>query len=66
MSVKVKIRRTAWKEGDKLPKYVEVSGSKSSFSVYGDITLPVSLIQESEFDALYYNKKLPIHFIALL
>lgn len=55
--IKVKIRRTAWKEGDKLPKYVEVSGSKSSLSVYGDTNLPVGLILESEFDALLLQQE---------
>ena len=55
--VKVKIRRTSWKEGDKLPKYVEVSGSKSSLSVYGDINLPIGLILESEFDALLLQQE---------
>ena len=50
--VKVKIRRTRWKEGDKLPKYVEVSGSKSCPSVFGDIRLSVGLVLESELDAL--------------
>jgi hypothetical protein len=55
--VKVKIRRTAWDEGDKLPKYVEVSGSKSSPSIYEDINLKVGLMLESEFDALLFQKE---------
>ncbi len=55
--VKVKIRRTAWEEGDKLPKYVEVSGSKSSPSIYGDTNLPAGLILESEFDALLLQQE---------
>lgn len=50
--IKVKIRRTSWKEGDKLPKYVEISGSKQCTSIYGDTSLPIALILESEFDAL--------------
>jgi hypothetical protein len=48
--IKVKVRRIRWKEGDKLPKYVEISGSKSCPSVYGDTKLPVGL--ESELDSL--------------
>lgn len=55
--IKVKIRRTTWKQGDKLPKYVEVSRSKSSPSVYGDISLPVGLVLESEFDALLLQQE---------
>ena len=50
--IKVKIRRLNWKEGDKYPKYVELSGSKQCFSIYGDTSLPCALVLESEFDAL--------------
>lgn len=49
---KVKIRRSNWKEGEALPKYVEVSGSKFCPSVYGDTALPVVLVLESELDGL--------------
>lgn len=49
---KVKVRRTAWKEGDKLPKYVELSGSKSCHSIYGDTSLDVGFVIESELDAI--------------
>src|SRR5262249_22007301 len=31
----LKIRRSCWKEGDKLPKYVEISGSMKCPSFYG-------------------------------
>jgi DNA primase len=54
--VKIKIRRSEWKEGDKLPKYAEVSGSKQSHSVYGDTSLP-GLILESELDALLIQQE---------
>jgi DNA primase len=50
--VKVKIRRTDWREGDKFPKYVEISGSKQAPSVYGNTSLACALVLESEFDAL--------------
>jgi DNA primase len=65
--MKVKIRRTTWTEGDKLPKYVEVSGSKSSPSVYEDTNLPAGLILESEFDALLLQQEVGdlIYCIAL-
>lgn len=49
---KIKVRRTYWKNGDKLPKYVEISGSKQAPSIYGDTSIPCSIILESEFDAL--------------
>ena len=50
--IKVKIRRTAWSEGDKRPKYAGVSGSKECPSIYGNQALPVALVMESELDAL--------------
>jgi hypothetical protein len=55
--VKVKIRRSEWKEGDKFPKYVEVSGSKQTPSIYGDTSLPLALILESELDALLIQQE---------
>jgi DNA primase len=55
--IKVKIRRTFWQEGDKLPKYVEVSGSKLSPSIYGDTRLPLGLVLESEFDGLLVQQE---------
>ncbi len=54
---KLKIRRSAWKEGDNLPKYVEVSGSKSCPSIYGNTQLPVGLVLESEFDGLLIQQE---------
>lgn len=50
--IKIKIRRSDWKEDDRLPKYIEVSGSKRSPSIYGNRSLPVCLILESELDGL--------------
>lgn len=50
--VKIKVRRSNWNEEDKLPKYVELSGSKHCPSIYGDQTLKTALIIESELDAL--------------
>jgi DNA primase len=48
---KIKIRRSDWFKEDTLPKYVEISGSNQSPSVYGDIGKPV-IIVESELDAI--------------
>ncbi len=53
---KLKIRRDDWFEEDKFPKYVEVSGSKQTPSVYGDQSKPV-LIVESELDAMLIQQE---------
>ena len=55
--IKIKVRRPNWKEGDKLPKYVELSGSKQCPSVYGDTNLKVGLILESELDSLLVQQE---------
>lgn len=50
--IKAKIRRQSWKEGDKLPKYAEISGSKQTLSVYGNTSLATAIVLESELDSL--------------
>lgn len=55
--LKSKIRRTSWKEGDKLPKYVEVSGSRQCPSVFGDASLPVGIVLESELDGMLLQQE---------
>lgn len=50
--IKVKTRRSAWKEGDELPKYVLTSGSQGSPSIYGNQQLEAALVLESELDGL--------------
>lgn len=55
--VKVKIRRSAWFEGDKLPKYCEVSGSKKSSAIFGDTRLSCALVLESELDAMLVQQE---------
>lgn len=55
--IKIKIRRSDWKEGDQKPKYVEISGSKLTPSIYGDISLPFALVLESELDALLIQQE---------
>lgn len=48
----LKTRRSCWKEGDKLPKYVEISGSMKCPSFYGiPLDKPIVII-ESELDAI--------------
>lgn len=54
--IKLKIRRSDWTSGDALPKYVEVSGSTQSPSLYGDISKPV-IIVESELDAILIQQE---------
>lgn len=54
---KTKVRRSEWKDGDKFPKYVEVSGSKQIPSIYGDTSLPFALVLESELDALLIQQE---------
>ncbi|WP_155117271.1 toprim domain-containing protein [Waddlia chondrophila] len=49
--MKIKIRRDNWTKQDPLPKYIEVSGSKPSPTIYGDTTKPI-IIVESELDAI--------------
>ena len=49
---KLKIRRSCWKEEDRLPKYVEISGSMKCPSFYGNpLDKPIVII-ESELDAI--------------
>jgi DNA primase len=55
--IRLKIRRTGWKEGDKLPKYAEVSGCKKCFSIFGDTSLNTALILEAEFDAILMQQE---------
>ncbi len=54
--IKIKIRRSDWFNKDTLPKYVEISGSKQSPSVYGDPSKPV-IIVESELDAILIQQE---------
>lgn len=49
---KLKVRRHEWSPNDPLPKYVEISGSKSCPSIYGDIQNRVAIILESELDSM--------------
>ncbi len=49
--VRLKIRRTKWKEGDELPKYWAVRGSMNGLNMVGDFSKPMMLVVESELDA---------------
>lgn len=48
---RIKIRRSEWFQGDKLPKYAEVSGGMQRPSIYGNAIKPVVVV-ESELDAI--------------
>ena len=49
---RLKIRRFGWKEGDKIPKYVAVSGSMNGMSIMGNEGRKHVIIVESELDAM--------------
>lgn len=54
---RLKVRRREWHAADPLPKYVEISGSKSCPSLYGDITSKVAIVLESELDAMLIQQE---------
>lgn len=54
--LKIKIRRSDWHKKDTFSKYVEVSGSQQSPSVYGDISKPIVIV-ESELDAILIQQE---------
>jgi len=49
--MKLKVRRSDWHEHDQFPKYVEITGSRKSPSLYGGHS-DVWVIVESELDAM--------------
>ena len=54
---KLKIRRQQWHEGDHSPKYVEISGSMQSPSIYGTNEHKVTIVVESELDAMLIQQE---------
>ena len=54
--MKLKIRRRDWKEGDTLPKYIEISGSMKCPGMYGDVETRAILIIESELDGMLIHQ----------
>ncbi len=54
--VKLKIRRSDWKPGEP-HKYVVVSGSMKAPALFGDLQLHVSVVVESEFDAMLLQQE---------
>lgn len=56
-TLKVNIRRLDWHQNDTYGKYIKVSGSMPSPAIYGDPSLKVGMILESEFDALLIQQE---------
>ncbi len=55
--IRIKIRRSDWKEGDKIGKYIEVPGSKQTPSIFGNTSLSCAIVLESEIDALLIQQE---------
>lgn len=49
--IRLKVRRSNWLEGDKLPKYMAISGSMNGLSIIGSSSRDVVIVVESELDA---------------
>ncbi|MDR3549982.1 MAG: toprim domain-containing protein [Candidatus Babeliales bacterium] len=49
--IRLKVRRPDWKDCDKLPKYVAISGSMNGLSIMGDTKHTTMIVVESELDA---------------
>jgi DNA primase len=49
---KIKIRKSEWTEGDLYGKYYEIPGSSNILPLYGNLSLPILIIVEAEFDAM--------------
>lgn len=54
---KLKIRRQEWSPKDPLPKYVEIAGSMTCPSVFGDPASKAIIILESELDAILIQQE---------
>ena len=55
--LKIKIRRLNWNPDDKLPKYIEVSGSSKQSFGFGTIQASTTVLVESEFDAILLHQE---------
>ncbi len=57
MLIKLKIRRSEWHPHDRLPKYLEISGSMQTPQILGrDLTKPLFIL-ESELDAMLMQQE---------
>jgi hypothetical protein len=50
--MKIKIRKSDWKEGDLYGKYYEVPGRSNMMPVFGDHLKEIVVVVEAEFDAM--------------
>lgn len=55
--LKINIRRLDWHENDNYGKYIKIPGSMQCPAIYGDPSLKVGIILESEFDALLIHQE---------
>ncbi len=55
--LKINIRRLDWHENDDYGKYIKIPGSMQCPAIYGDPSLKVGIILESEFDALLIQQE---------
>jgi hypothetical protein len=55
--VRIKIRRSAWEVGDRLPKYDEIPGSQQALTMFGYEPQKPVLIVESELDAMLVHQE---------
>ncbi len=49
--MRLKIRRTNWKKGDNVGKYIAISGSMNGLNIIGDTRNEIIVVVESELDA---------------
>jgi DNA primase len=56
--VRIKARRFGWKEEDKLPKYIAISGSMNGMSIIGSSKQKIVAVVESELDAYAIDHEL--------
>lgn len=63
--LKINIRRLEWHPEDKYGKYIKIPGSMNCPAVYGDPSLPIGILLESEFDALLIQQEASHHLFCL-
>ena len=56
-TLKINIRRLDWHEDDNYGKYIKIAGGMQCPAIYGDPSLKVGIILESEFDALLIQQE---------
>ena len=54
---KIKIRKADWTEDDQYGKYFEVPGSSNGMPIFGNLSNPIAVIVEAEFDAMLLTQQ---------